>query len=804
LTGTAALDSSRDRTLQILFAICFLLLLAATTLYLAFLDRSISFDEAGLANPSYMLLHYGRITYPIHGQFDGLVVHPPTHYLGIALLMNLGLGLFHAAAVMPVLCFAAAGFLLLFSRIAFPARFGLLFGIYLGAVIWTSTQTVRPDLSLALAWIAGLIALESARLADWNPNRLFVGSVLLGYAAVVHYPGAFCWTGIVVYIVWAWLSLPRRAALARIVRMIAGLAVVGIPYLFLFLIPFHREIAEVVSQHQGEGGLWTAIQHHRDAYAAWSNLRAARFSMQPLVQTLLTPLWWSRIPAAFIGPTILLAFRSTRGLALAALPQVLFIALGARHKDTRFSGYFTPEMILYLTAAVSVALAALFFVSRKIPSRIGGMVLALLGVATLSGFALHDKPDISGGLVRLTRSLSDLDLSRAAAREIAGPDAFIGSTSLGVWYTGGGTHFLSVSPEIQYGPSLTIRPKEYAAWFDGLVVDQLESWVTWNKERANLTSLYLSGDLRLKGFWLGEKHAGAENELSWMMYAAPESPLRGFTKVNGRVYRFDQAANGSHIFYCAVCTSAELRNNGQFQSYGTMYFPAASNDDPRTGGDATPLIRMLLVSKEQFQRDVVPAAAHCKVRDQIAGNLVEMDSGAMLAQLQATDRTIRFYRSFPTALAGTNRLSSANTSRVPGIVELSSLHATGPDPRVAKTGDSFDVTTAPERWWDAAAVPVHHTEHVERGFIYIRGKVLSGVVGITLRGRDINTIIGSEAMWGANDGVNELYIPIASLEESDQVVIRNQRPGGPSEVLIEDIAVVIERPDVRRGTPEVH
>src|SRR5260370_6444494 len=153
-----------------------------------------------------------------------MVVHPPTHYLGIALFMKCGLSLLHAAAVMPVLFFVAGGLLLLTSRMAFPVKFGLLFGMYLGVVVWNSTQTVRPDVSLALAWIAGLIGLEAARLADWDLKRLLAGSVLLGYAAVVHYPGAFCWAGILVYMVWVWRGLPARQALRRIAAMLAGLS----------------------------------------------------------------------------------------------------------------------------------------------------------------------------------------------------------------------------------------------------------------------------------------------------------------------------------------------------------------------------------------------------------------------------------------------------------------------------------------------------------------------------------------------------------------------------------------------------
>ena len=53
-------------------------------------------------------------------------------------------------------------------------------------------------------------------------------------------------------------------------------------------------------------------------------------------------------------------------------------------------------------------------------------------------------------------------------------------------------------------------------------------------------------------------------------------------------------------------------------------------------------------------------------------------------------------------------------------------------------------------------------------------------------------------MWGAHDGVSELYIPFTSFDESEQVVIRNQRTNGESEVWIEEISVVVEVKDSHR------
>ena len=779
----------------VLFGACLLVLAVASILYLAFLDRQISFDEIGLFNPSYMLLHYGRITYPIHGHFDDMVIHPPTHYLVIALWMKLGFSLFHAAAVMPILSFLAAGWLLFISPFDFSAKVGLLFGTYLAALVWTPTLTVRPDVSLALAWIAGLIGLEAGRLANWDPKRLFAGSLFLVYAATLHYPGAFCWTGVLVYVVWVCRRLPWREARVRVAAMGAGIALIGIPYLVLFLIPYRHEIAEVLQQVQGKGGPATAFHLHIVAYKVFASLRPAFALNQPLVQMLLTPLWSWLTPAFLIGPPLLFAFPSTRGLALASLPQLLFIGFGARHKDPVFPGYFTPELIVYLSGVITALAAAALWLTARLPWRAARVILLTLGLVGLTSLALRDKPSVCGSLVRFTPNLDDMELGRAASREIVGSGAFIGSTSLGAWYTGGAAHFYEVSPEVLYGPAFAIQPKEYFSRFDGLVIDQQNSWMTSNKERISLSTLYLAGDLHLKGFWFDDRRANTESQLSWMMYAAAQSPVRGYVIRGHRMYRFDQSPDGDSILFCAACQMKDLRNDGRFESYLTLFFPsAAGDDDPRYGPDSTPLIRTLLVSKEQFQRDVLPQATRCQVRDQIAGRMVEVDSGAMLARLRATDSTIQFYRSFATALGGTGRLNAANTNRLPGVVAIRAMQALNPQSHVVLRGGSEDVRTAPTRWWDAASITINHAKSAPGAFLYIRGKVLDGVVGISIRGHEQNSILGSEALWGSHDGVTEIYIPIASFDDSERVVIRNQRENGQSEILIEDAAVVVEKP----------
>jgi len=163
-----------------MLAVFALLLVGYAILYQCFSERLIYFDEVGLFNPVYTYLHYGKMTYPAHGQFDTMFVHPPAQYFFIAMLMRTGLSVYHAAGALSVLLFAAFVLLVLTSRFPFPVQVGFLLGGFWGAFIWNEALVLRPDLTLTLAWASGLVALESARLDGWNKVRLAWGG-FFGY-----------------------------------------------------------------------------------------------------------------------------------------------------------------------------------------------------------------------------------------------------------------------------------------------------------------------------------------------------------------------------------------------------------------------------------------------------------------------------------------------------------------------------------------------------------------------------------------------------------------------------------------------
>src|SRR6516162_381569 len=229
-------------------------------IYSFFMKREIFPDELGFHNPIYMFVHYNTMTFPAYGYFDAMFAHPPTHYLVIALLMKAGLDLFHAAGVPPFLFTLLSIFLVLRGRFPTVVKIGLILGPYLATFIWGEMVTLRPELDLAGAWFAGLVALESARLDGWDARRLFLGSLLLTYASGVHYVASIAFTGVLVYLVWACFDLGFAKARPKILAMVAGGTLFGLPYLLLFMLPDWNAIFNLAQETQIPGGPIEAVR----------------------------------------------------------------------------------------------------------------------------------------------------------------------------------------------------------------------------------------------------------------------------------------------------------------------------------------------------------------------------------------------------------------------------------------------------------------------------------------------------------------------------------------------------------------
>jgi hypothetical protein len=239
-----------------------------------------------------------------------------------------------------------------------------------------------------------------------------------------------------------------------------------------------------------------------------------------------------------------------------------------------------------------------------------------------------------------------------------------------------------------------------------------------------------------------------------------------------------------------------LTNDGQFAFWATFYLPSADNDDPREvrdPNDPRKVMRVLLVSGQQLERDVLPRATHCKVRYQIRGRLKQIDEDAMLSQLRRNDRPIKFYRSLAAALGGSGRLNGRNTIRVPGGMHLD-LDAVQTDPGASATRVPEGIRTVgtPVQESRMAVIPTRPVKGVSSGYIYVRARVTKGTIGL-FAGSSRTALTAAGAEWETHDPVREIFIPIQNFDDVDQLVIVNMQGGIASEVVLEDLAIVIAR-----------
>ena len=590
-----------------------------------FTNRGGSVDEIGLYNPTYMFVHYGKITYPIHGYFDRMIVHPPVHYLLIGILMRLGMTLYYAQATPTLLMVLLCVWLIVRSPFTAPVKIGFLFGLWVSMAAFSRFGIelfgMRPEGHLGAAWLAGLILLESGRLRKWNTFELFGGTLLLVYACSLHYYAAAGALGILVYMVWSLATL-RARAWKPLAAMAAGGLVYGVPLLLLYVLPNLHPILSFVKAAENGGGVREVLQVHLDQYAFWSLYKAGNFWFQIPVSL--------GIPVVLLSTPILLVLRSTRGIALAALPLELFLLLFAEHKHAY---YFIHEAALYGAAVVAGALTLADRFLKKLPPAARSAAWTAFGLAiAVSFWNLHKwNGDLA---ISLIPQVHEAEIARAAGRQIVGPDATVASR-IGPWFSSGGRYWHNPSPDLEETVSLRYSDADvraYFARFDAVIEEPHMSSATSNGPRSALLSWYQAGVLQLRGFYFGQHNPDLNN---LFFQAKAVSKVIGFGLKDGQLFRFDQASVGNHELIVLTCPLADA-NAYFFQKPLSVVMSL-----PRNGTQADEaLVAFLTHRGDPFESTLHNA----KVLQRVPGNLVPVDWRAMVTELRANDPAMSFYQ----------------------------------------------------------------------------------------------------------------------------------------------------------------
>lgn len=615
-------------------------LVAFAVVWAFFSEHAQSYDDLHLFNISYMYAHYGVLTYPVHGQFHNLTLHPPIHHWELGALMKAGVPIYYAEAIVPFFFLLLAVWFICRSPFPSAVKIGFFLALCVPFLNDGFSPRIRPDLHRALALFAGLVALESGRLRQWDWRQLFLGSLLLTYSASLHYPGFLAWTGALVYLLWVLRDRGWNEGRSPALALMAGGCVVGIPCLLFFVIPEWNDIARVITEVDPMGGFGASLRVHLEVYA---NLYSGANSLEWLwpIRILFLPLGIG-IPVIALSTAALWSNRNTRGMALASLPYPVFLLTVVANHKLHWSGYFLPELMLYVAGIGMLVTSALYSGVGRLLPRWRWLAIPAAGLA-LMGSLLASSPVRHTAELSLRPRVNEDAVARAAGRAMLGPGALVGTSTPIMFYASGATHYFDVAQDLLVRPEMPDNLIEYFDGFDAIVENWTVSEQTSNQRRESLTSWYVNGVLSLRGFYFSPRHNGLDY---LVLHPRPAERIQGYAAVGNReVLHFQQQADGAYIFVGAVCT------------VGTkIVLPFVSLPRPyRLPLDTAALPQKELITFVAKADDYLPQrpmlSRQCAVREEVRLQRETLDSEQLLATLRA-DQDIHFYLTREDALEG--------------------------------------------------------------------------------------------------------------------------------------------------------
>jgi hypothetical protein len=621
------------------------LLCVLAYVYAVHLDRPIAFDELALHNPAYMLAATGQVTYPVHGQPTSMTVQPPTHSLVVGGLLRLDLPVLTAAAWPVVLAFGALALVVVLGRFALGTASAVLLGAFGALFVWSEQYLVRPDNVLTLTWLLGVTTVQAARNRDWDPRWLFVGGAAIALAGTLHYWG---FAGAVAALVGGALLLgfdagwrTRRARLG-LTALLGGGALVLVVFVELWALPLYDPIMARLDAVSRGGS--DPFARHLASYAVFRDRLTWDIDLRWLTSAALWPPLTRSIPLVVLAVPLLLVWRDLRVIAACGAWLPLFVLLGSRDKQIGYTGYFTPEVALYLVGWLALLTAGIpALVARVRPALCRPVALAAAGVAAVA--IILQVPVSSGHTLELRARGDVLELARAASQRVIGPDALLGIYSAGVWYTSGARDQWLALEELRR----TGRDRQpIAAALDG--VDALVVDTTWWHSRPDLAPVpawFLDGQLQLGGFVLGT--TGPLRELMMLFVTAQSRPPRGLLLGAERADELVPDPAGDTAVAVLQC-----RRRVEVPPVSGLSHASLFTYDAAPGPDVA---HMAVVAAETAALPELRAAlsATCRERQVITGSLRPVALDDLRAALRRDDRPIRFYASRTAAIEARGR-----------------------------------------------------------------------------------------------------------------------------------------------------
>ena len=651
-----------------------LVALGLSTVLALFVDRPLSGEEPPLFNPAYEYAHTGHLTFPDYAFFwgprmyDTFAAHPPAHYILVGLSLRLGLGIRFAEALPILVTLTLALAVVAASRLSLATRIGAAFG--LAATVATAVQffpdssfAARPELHVAVTWLAGMFALEAGRRRDWNLGWLFFGASLLTLASAMQWFAMFSWLGAAAYGVAVVRERGWPRARPAVAALLVGLLIFGLPYIVVYIIP-NWDVIERLRNAGWSGGLWSLWKYNYNVYAATRSLlwQAAR---GPMRWTLGAPALAlaTRLPGFLIGEALLFVRRETRLLALAASPLFAWTFLFTLGK----SYYILPELLVVTFAATSLVVAA----AQRVSGALGGPAAVVITGAAAAGLlawaAIAGTPEAANAVYRYGPLPTPLEVDRAAALRIVGPDALLTSQHQ-LWYMGGGRYWHDFNPDLieryDLDPQAYFRQFEYVADIPTLFFNPSQLHVDYPRQTVAFSE-YALHRLSLAGF------VGDSDSYGFTVFRpGNQGPVRGYVRIGATLYQFRSATSGSSVLVTLVCPLSDdgtgaiplTPSLARGATGPELHFPIAEAyvpAPPRTpAGSPAPTstaplhsIAGVVLPEKRFAAERTTIVGDCRVRDLVRGSVSTLSAYTLGESLTSHQQLVAIYRTAPEAVA---------------------------------------------------------------------------------------------------------------------------------------------------------
>lgn len=764
---------------------CFVILLVLVAAF--FTERNGDVDELMMYNPAYMLAHFGKLTfptYPFRGVYDDpVIIHPPIHLGLIGLLERLGLTWYYAEAVPVVLFLLLDIAVIVFSAFSAPVKLGLLFSI--GFLVATGEQFVmffgtRPEGHLYATWFAGLLLLESGRLANWNRHRLLAGAFLLTWASGVHYYGCAAFAGVVVYVVWSIRDLGWRDARSRVLALSVGSCLFGIPYAGLYLLPHLKKILMYVQLAKAGGGLSDSVRLHFQNYRIWAH----RDYLPALIRRSAA----LGIPLMVFSTLVMGALKSIRGIALAALPLQLFVFLFAAHK---LPSYLIHEVGMFAASACVGVLVLCDWSWRRIPAARFHSAFLPIAAILLALYLVTDSVTLKAAQVSGAAHVHEGDVARAATRQILGPHARVAGRS-GAWYTSGAEYWYDIERDM-----LVDSPSDPVTLFSNFDAVADYAHQSQTSKNATVSLLYADGTLKLRGFYFGETNEQLQLVLLSMQRV---SQVVGYVAERGKLYRFREQQAGDYQLLVGACPIVpQFRPENWINRWTDTYSAVLYLPKPTPG--APEVVATVLAPRRLLE----PAAwmrRSCKEVTTLNGTLDPADKEALLNSLRREDTPMRFPRSLD-ELPGYTGFSVPAEMRLPrNAVRLNQVlrlsDAQTPHGIRLRGTPPFTVRTISTNGAFALAIPVAHGDLVATDcWLQLRLKVDAGLVGFAAYSRRHGILNRTHVSILRSSEPIDVALRMPNLRDTTDIMVFNDGDvAGQVEIL--DSAVFVTQADWER------